>query len=81
MNMPARYPERIVCLTEETTETLYLLGEERRIFQIAAENTGNGETVTAWGFLRQITGSTGPTRKTQDVVPVSARAVSMAKAQ
>jgi len=28
--MPARYPERIVCLTEETTETLYLLGEERR---------------------------------------------------
>jgi ABC-type hemin transport system substrate-binding protein len=25
------YPERIVCLTEETTETLYLLGEERRI--------------------------------------------------
>jgi iron complex transport system substrate-binding protein len=29
--MPARYPERIVCLTEESTETLYLLGEERRI--------------------------------------------------
>jgi iron complex transport system substrate-binding protein len=29
--MAARYPERIVCLTEETTETLYLLGEERRI--------------------------------------------------
>ena len=24
-------PERIVCLTEETVETLYLLGEERRI--------------------------------------------------
>lgn len=24
-------PERIVCLTEETTETLYLLGEQRRI--------------------------------------------------
>src|SRR5262249_38591460 len=23
-------PERIVCLTEETVETLYLLGEERR---------------------------------------------------
>ena len=22
------YPERIVCLTEETTETLYLLGED-----------------------------------------------------
>src|SRR5688572_31077317 len=25
--MSAKYPERIVCLTEETTETLYLLGE------------------------------------------------------
>src|SRR5438874_399104 len=33
--MPARYPERIVCLTEETTETLYLLGEERRIVGIS----------------------------------------------
>ena len=30
-------PERIVCLTEETVETLYLLGEERRIVGI----TGN----------------------------------------
>jgi iron complex transport system substrate-binding protein len=33
--MPARYPERIVCLTEETTETLYLLGEEKRIVGIS----------------------------------------------
>jgi iron complex transport system substrate-binding protein len=33
--MPARYPERIVCLTEETTETLYLLGEERRVVGIS----------------------------------------------
>jgi iron complex transport system substrate-binding protein len=33
--MPSRYPERIVCLTEETTETLYLLGEERRIVGIS----------------------------------------------
>src|SRR5262249_28845753 len=33
--MPARYPERIVCLTEETTETLYVLGEERRIVGIS----------------------------------------------
>jgi iron complex transport system substrate-binding protein len=31
----SRYPERIVCLTEETTETLYLLGEERRIVGIS----------------------------------------------
>jgi iron complex transport system substrate-binding protein len=33
--MPARRPERIVCLTEETTETLYLLGEEHRIVGIS----------------------------------------------
>lgn len=33
--MPARRPERIVCLTEESTETLYLLGEERRIVGIS----------------------------------------------
>jgi iron complex transport system substrate-binding protein len=33
--MPAHYPERIVCLTEETTETLYLLGEERRIVGVS----------------------------------------------
>ncbi len=32
----AMFPfERIVCLTEETTETLYLLGEERRIVGIS----------------------------------------------
>ncbi len=29
------YPRRIVCLTEETTETLYLLGEEARIVGIS----------------------------------------------
>ena len=29
------YPRRIVCLTEETTETLYLLGEEARIAGIS----------------------------------------------
>src|SRR5512134_1557398 len=33
--MPAHYPERIVCLTEESTETLYLLEEERRIVGIS----------------------------------------------
>lgn len=31
----ARLPERIVCLTEETTETLYLLGEQHRIVGIS----------------------------------------------
>jgi iron complex transport system substrate-binding protein len=30
-----KYPERIVCLTEETTETLYLLGEDWRIAGIS----------------------------------------------
>lgn len=29
------YPRRIVCLTEETTETLYLLGEQERIVGIS----------------------------------------------
>lgn len=29
------YPERVVCLTEETTETLYLLGEQDRIAGIS----------------------------------------------
>ena len=33
--MKSKYPERIVCLTEETTETLYLLGEEDRIVGIS----------------------------------------------
>lgn len=33
--MPARHPQRIVCLTEETCETLYLLGEQDRIVGIS----------------------------------------------
>src|SRR6186713_1790289 len=33
--MAATYPTRIVCLTEESTETLYLLGEEARIVGIS----------------------------------------------
>jgi ABC-type hemin transport system substrate-binding protein len=32
---PDRYPQRIVCLTEETTETLYLLHEDWRIVGIS----------------------------------------------
>ncbi len=31
----ATYPERIVCLTEETTETLYLLGQGERIVGVS----------------------------------------------
>ena len=31
----ARYPSRIVCLTEETTETLYLLGEGNRVVGVS----------------------------------------------
>ena len=33
--MQPHYPERIVCLTEEPTETLYLLGEQHRIVGIS----------------------------------------------
>ena len=33
--MAGTYPERIICLTEETTETLYLLGEDHRIVGIS----------------------------------------------
>lgn len=33
--MQPHYPERIVCLTEESTETLYLLGEQERIVGIS----------------------------------------------
>jgi iron complex transport system substrate-binding protein len=33
--MPDAYPSRIVCLTEETTETLYLLGEGDRVVGIS----------------------------------------------
>jgi len=35
MNINDRGPQRIVCLTEETTETLYLLGEQDRIVGIS----------------------------------------------
>jgi iron complex transport system substrate-binding protein len=35
MSAASAFPQRIVCLTEETTETLYLLGEERRIVGIS----------------------------------------------
>ncbi|HCC57132.1 MAG TPA: cobalamin-binding protein [Solibacterales bacterium] len=33
------YPERIVCLTEETTETIYLLGQEHRIVGVSGYTT------------------------------------------
>jgi iron complex transport system substrate-binding protein len=33
--MDAEFPRRIVCLTEETTETLYLLGQEHRIVGVS----------------------------------------------
>lgn len=35
MSSVSDYPRRIVCLTEETTETLYLLGEQDRIVGIS----------------------------------------------
>src|SRR5204863_174522 len=33
--VPSHFPERIVCLTEETTETLYLLGAGDRIVGVS----------------------------------------------
>ena len=35
MKINEAYPKRIVCLTEECTETLYLLNEEKRIIGIS----------------------------------------------
>lgn len=35
MTMASNFPERIVCMTEETTETLYALGEDWRIVGIS----------------------------------------------
>jgi iron complex transport system substrate-binding protein len=35
MSLNSSFPQRIVCLTEETTETLYLLGEDWRIVGIS----------------------------------------------
>src|SRR6201996_494545 len=35
MSIPSGFPQRIVCLTEATTEPLYLLGEDWRIVGIS----------------------------------------------
>ena len=35
MGHPLNYPRRIVCLTDETTEVLYLLGEQDRIVGVS----------------------------------------------
>src|ERR1700730_7215114 len=35
MDRLTSYPRRIICLTEETTETLYLLGEQERIVGVS----------------------------------------------
>lgn len=45
--MPIDFPSRIVCLTEETTETLYLLGEGDRVVGIS------GYTVRPWEARRK----------------------------
>ena len=37
--MPAEFPRRIVCLSDETTETLYLLGEQHRIVGVSGFTT------------------------------------------
>ena len=35
MPVVSRYPHRIVCLTEETTETLYLIGAGDRVVGVS----------------------------------------------
>jgi iron complex transport system substrate-binding protein len=42
----SRYPERIVCLTEETTETLYLLGQGHRIVGVSGYTVRPSEART-----------------------------------
>src|SRR6202050_5789165 len=39
----ADFPRRIVCLTDETTETLYLLGEQDRIVGVSGYTTRPSE--------------------------------------
>lgn len=41
-----RYPSRIVCLTEETTETLYLLGQGHRIVGVSGYTVRPPEALT-----------------------------------
>ena len=36
LSVAAGFPRRIICLTDETTETLYLLGEQERIVGVSA---------------------------------------------
>ena len=48
MTHPASgYPQRIVCLTEETTETLYLLEEDWRIVGLHAKTPDGTLTIRA----------------------------------
>ena len=44
----SRYPSRIVCLTEETTETIYLLGQGDRIVGVAQGAGGVMTDVMGW---------------------------------
>jgi iron complex transport system substrate-binding protein len=43
---PADFPRRIVCLSDETTETLYLLGEQDRIVGVSGFTTRPAEART-----------------------------------
>ena len=40
MTASTKYPSRIVCLTEETTETLYLLGQGDRVVGVGRLHVG-----------------------------------------
>ena len=77
-------------LTERTTSppkpTVRLGQRELRTMDLGPEGIRSvinvyGETAVVRSCLCQTACSTGPTRKTQDAVPVSATAVRIAKAQ
>jgi len=44
--MPPDFPARIVCLSDETTETLYLLGEQDRVVGVSGFSTRPPEVRT-----------------------------------
>lgn len=61
--MHGDFPERIVCLTEETTEALYLLGEDARLDPALggtpALNSGHQPVLRLAVFLRGQTNDVG----------------------
>jgi hypothetical protein len=49
---PSDFPRRIVCLSDETTETLYLLGEQDRIVGVSGFTRSSAGSATETAHLR-----------------------------